>query len=225
MIAFGAHAEGVGEGLGAPGLDHEFLEVDGVVGVFAAVEDVHHGDGEDLGGGATEVTIKRQAGGFRGCLGGGHGDAEDGVGAELGFVFGAVEFDHEVIEFFLVAGVLSEDGGGDFFVDVVDGFEGAFAAVAFGVVVAEFHGFIFAGGGAGGDGGAAEGAVFEDDIDFDGGVSAGVEDFACEDVFDGKAHERLQKAGEGARAGVGTKGGNDSRIVGGRQAALGDGVG
>ncbi|MEZ6317673.1 MAG: hypothetical protein R3B49_02810 [Phycisphaerales bacterium] len=43
---------GAGEGLGvvveAPWLDHELLEVDGVVGVLAAVEDVHHGDGEGL---------------------------------------------------------------------------------------------------------------------------------------------------------------------------------
>ena len=124
--------------------------------MFAAIEDVHHRHGEDLGGGAAEVAVEGEVGGFGGGFGDGHGDAEDGVGAEFGFVVGAVELDHQGVDFFLVAGVEAEDFGGDFFVDVVDGLEGALAAVALGIAIAQFAGFVFAGGSAGGDTGGLE---------------------------------------------------------------------
>jgi len=49
----------------------------------------------------------------------------------------------------------------------------ALAAVAVLVAVAEFDGFVLAGGGAGGNGGAAEVAAGELDVDFDGGICRG----------------------------------------------------
>jgi hypothetical protein len=79
---FDAPAQGVGEGLGADGHDHELLEVDVRVGVGAAVEDVHHGGGQDAGVDAAEVAIEGSLSAFGGGAGGGHGDGEDGVGAE-----------------------------------------------------------------------------------------------------------------------------------------------
>ncbi len=87
----GAAAEGLGEALGPEGDDHELLDVDVVVGVRAAVEDVHQGDGQDPGVDAAEVAVERQARGDGGGLGGGEADAEDRVGAELPLVLGAVE--------------------------------------------------------------------------------------------------------------------------------------
>jgi hypothetical protein len=45
----------------ALGHHHEFLEVDRGVGVRAAVDDVHHGDGQDLGVGTAEVLEERLA--------------------------------------------------------------------------------------------------------------------------------------------------------------------
>ena len=39
---FGAHAHGFGDARGADRHDHEFLEVDRIVGVHAAIDDVHH---------------------------------------------------------------------------------------------------------------------------------------------------------------------------------------
>ena len=93
VIDFDAGAEAFGEGVEAPGLDHELLEIDIVVGVFAAVEDVHHGDRQSAGAGAAEIAVEREARRGGGGFGDGHGDAEDGVGAEFGFVGGAIEFD------------------------------------------------------------------------------------------------------------------------------------
>jgi hypothetical protein len=87
----GAHAQAFGEGLGAAGDDHEFLDIDGGVGVGAAVDDVHHRDGQDVGVEAAEVAVEGDFEGVGGGAGDGHGDAEHGVGAELGLGFGAVE--------------------------------------------------------------------------------------------------------------------------------------
>jgi hypothetical protein len=67
---------------------------------------------------------------------------------------------------------------GDVRVDVLDGLADALAEVALLVAVAQFEGFVLAGGGARGDGGAAERPAAEDDVGFDGGVSAGIEDLA-----------------------------------------------
>ena len=43
----------------AHGHDHEFLEVDVVVGVSAAVEDVHHRSGQSVCAGAAEIAVER----------------------------------------------------------------------------------------------------------------------------------------------------------------------
>ena len=84
----------------------------------------------------------------------------------------------------LVGGVHADEFGGEDGLDVFDGLEDAFAEVVALVAVAEFDGFVLAGGGAAGNGGAAHGAAGEDDFGFDGGVSAGIEDFAGVDGDD-----------------------------------------
>ncbi len=68
--------------VGPEGRDHELLDVDVVVGVAAAVEDVHHRHGEDLADGAPDVAVKRQARLHGRGLGDGEADPEDGVGAQ-----------------------------------------------------------------------------------------------------------------------------------------------
>ena len=78
-----------------------------------------------------------------------------------------------------LAGVHAGEFGAEDGLDVFDGLENAFAEVVVFVAVAEFDGFVLAGGGAGGDGGAAYGSAVEDDVGFDGGIAAGVENFAC----------------------------------------------
>jgi hypothetical protein len=85
----------------------------------------------------------------------------------------------------LFGGVEAEECGCDALVDVFDGLEDAFAEVACFVSVAEFDGFVFAGGGTGGNSGAADGTAFEVDVDFDGRIATGVNDFAAADFNDG----------------------------------------
>ena len=152
---FGAPAEGVGEGLGAYGHDHELLEVDVGVRVAAAVEDVHHGGGEEAGVDAAEVAVERELERGGGGAGAGHGDGEDGVGSEFGFVLGAVDGDHGGVDEALVGGVHAGEFGGEDGLDVFYGLEDSFAEVVGLVTVAEFDGFVLSGGGSAGDCGAA----------------------------------------------------------------------
>ena len=184
VVDLGAHAQGLTEGGGADGGDHELLDVHVGVGVGAAVEDVHHGHGQDVGVGAADVLEQVQAGGLGGGLGGGQGDAEDGVGAELALVGGAVELDHELVETALVGGVEADDLGGDDVVDVVDGLLHSLAAVTALVAVAQLNGLEGTGGGARGDGGASGSTVLQEDLDLEGRVATGVEDLAGVNVLD-----------------------------------------
>src|SRR6202034_3879107 len=95
---------------------------------------------------------------------------------------------HLAIESLLFGGVEARDGLCDFGVHVADGFQDAFAEVARFVAVAEFDGFVFTGGCAGRDGGAADGSALEVDVGFGGGVGAGIDDFTAEDFGDFRGH-------------------------------------
>ena len=113
MEGFGDRAQAFAEAGRPLRHDHEFLEVNRRVGVRAAVEHVDHGHGQDLGIGAAEVFEERLAERRGGGLRVGERDAENGVGAELGFGFGAVEIDHDAVHRQLVKGVDAHECGGD----------------------------------------------------------------------------------------------------------------
>ena len=189
---FDAPAERFAESGSADGHGHEFLKIHGAIGVGAAIEDIHHGNGKQVGGVvggiAREVFVERLLESDGGGAGRGHGDGEDSVGAEAGFRGRAVESDHFVIESALVGGVGTNDGFGDFGVDVGDGFMDAFSQILGLVAIAEFDGFVFAGRGAGWNSGAAKRAGFEGDFGFDGGIAARVKDLAAVNPDDFGGH-------------------------------------
>ena len=126
----GAPAESFAPGGSANRHDEEFLGIDVVIGMGAAVHDVHHRNGERVAAGAADEAVKREAKALGGGVGGGEGDGQNGVGSKAAFVLGAVEFDHGGIDEIGVSGVETDQGVGDFGVDIVDGFGDAFAAEA-----------------------------------------------------------------------------------------------
>ncbi len=189
VVGLGAPAQRFPEVRGADGGDHEFLEVRALpVGVDAAVEDVEHRHGQEVGRGAAEVAVERHPG--RGGRGPGHGhaDAEHGIGAEPALVFGPVQGEHGPVDAGLVQGVEVPDGRGDLAVDVGDGLEDAFAQIAVLVSVPELEGLVDAGRGAGRNGRPGERAVREKDFHLDGGIAAGIEDLAGLDLADESGH-------------------------------------
>ena len=180
-----ADAQPFGEGRRADRHDHEFLEVDRVVGMHAAVDDVHHRHRQHAGLGAADIAVERQLVGDRRGLGDRQRHAEDGVGAEPRLVGRAVERDHRLVDLALRLGVHAADGIENLAFDGGDRLLHALAEIAFLVAVAQFDRLMRAGRGAGWHRGAAARAVLEHDLDLDGRVAAAVEHFAADDVGDG----------------------------------------
>ncbi len=184
---FRAHAQRLGEALGADGHDHELLNIDVAAGgVCATVEHVHHRHREGLGIAAADVVIQALAGRQRAGLRAREGHAENGVGAEAGLVRRAVELDEELVDRGLVEHVHALQRLGDLDVHVLHGLEHALAEITALVAVAQLAGLVDAGGSAGRNGRAADGAVVERDLHFHGRVAAGVENLSGADVHNFK---------------------------------------
>jgi hypothetical protein len=114
VVDLGAPAQRLGEWWRSrTGRDHELLDVDVGVGVRAAVEDVEHGYGQQVGRRPAEVAEQRQLGRVGGGLRHREGDAEDRVGAEARLVGRAVEVDQRLVDEPLLAGVVAEQRRAD----------------------------------------------------------------------------------------------------------------
>ena len=118
MIGLGAPAQRLAEGGRADGHQHELLEVDGVVGVRAAVQHVQHRHGQRMRVGPADGAVERDLQVVRQGLGAGQRDGEHRVGAEPALVGRAVEVDHGVVDGALVERVEPADDVGDLAVDV-----------------------------------------------------------------------------------------------------------
>ena len=170
--------------LGAVGHDHEFLHVDGIIRVRAAVEDVHHRHRQRAGVDAAQIAIER--GSLR-CGGGarhGHGNGQHRVRAEIALVRRAVEIDHDLVDLRLQRGVVTDQRFRDRPVDVGDGFGRALAQIAMLIAIAQFDGFMLAGGSAARNGGAAVAAIGQKNFGLNGGVSTRIQNLDSADSDD-----------------------------------------
>jgi hypothetical protein len=99
----------LGQGAGGHGQDHELLDVDRIVGMRAAVDDVHHRHRQGARRGPADVAVERLAMRLGRRLGDGEADREDRVGAEPRLVGRAVQLDHEAVDLHLVGGLEPAD--------------------------------------------------------------------------------------------------------------------
>ena len=150
--------------------------------MHAAVEDVHHRRGQQVGVDAAQVLVQRQARRLGRGAGDGQRHAQDGVGAELGLVGGTVRGDQRGIDGALIEGIEAYDGIGALVVNVLDGLRNALAQVAALVAIAQLACLKGAGRSARRHHRATEAAVLEHDLDLDGGVAAAVEHLATVNV-------------------------------------------
>ena len=181
MEGLGGPAQRVGEALGAHGHDHELLEVHVAVGMGSAVEHVEHGGGEHGGVDAAQVAVEGNLERLRDGSGGGHGDGEDGVGAQLGLVWRAVQGDHGLVDEALVGCVQALEFRRNDGFNIGDGLQHALAQIVALVPVAQFHGLMLAGGSARGHNCTAQSAAFQDYVSFHGRIAARVKNFARTD--------------------------------------------
>ena len=138
----GTHANSLALVLGTNGTDHELLEGDGGIAVCTAIDDVHHGHGQHMGIGTTDVAVQGHTEVVGSSVSHGERNAQDGVSAEFALSGGAVEFDHRHVDGALVKGIHTLNLGSDYLVDVLNGLEDALAAVTLLVAVTQFKSLI-----------------------------------------------------------------------------------
>ena len=157
--------------------DHEFLDVDRGIGVRATVHDVHHGHRQGLGIDAAQVAEQGLADAFRGRLGAGQRNGEDGVGAQLLLGRGAVQLDHDAVHAGLVKHLHADQLRGDQLIGIFDGLAHALAQVAFLVAIAQLDRLVLAGRCAGGDRRTAHHAAIQHHIRLDSRVAPRIQNF------------------------------------------------
>src|SRR5690625_1522811 len=123
-------------------------------------------------------------------------DLQDRVGTDGALVVGAVGLVHQIIVIPLFLDCHAKDIRCEVLDDGGDGLLHTLAEVAGLVAVAALDGLEGAGRGARGDLGTGEGAVVEEHLHLDGGVSAGVEDVAGVDGIDRGCHGLFLPSGE-----------------------------
>ena len=184
MEDLGAPAQALFEGGSPHGHDHKLLRIHSVGGVCAAVQDVHHGDGQAVAVHAAQKTIQRHLQRGGGGPAGGDGHGQNGVCAQIGFIFGAVGFEHGGVHRVDVGSIQPHHRVGDDGVDVLHGLGHALAQIAAFVAVPQLQRLKLAGGCAGRGAAPGNGAVGQRDLGLHGGVAAGVQDLTAKDGFD-----------------------------------------
>ena len=139
---FRAHADSICDAFRGHGHDHEFLNINRVISVFAAIDNVHHRHGQSAGIGAADIAKERLPGIFCGGFGSSEGHAKDRVGPEPALVVRAVQFDHGAIDGHLFCGVKANQSLGDLAIYGRNGLEHALALVPRGIPIALFHGLV-----------------------------------------------------------------------------------
>ena len=195
-LGFQQRLQGV-EHLGAPaqtlleagrtgGHDHELLHVHGVGRMRAAVQDVHHGHGQLVAGHAAQEAVQGhiQRDGRR--AGRRDGNRQNGVCTEVGLILGAVGLQHSGVYGVDVGGIHAGENLVDGGVDVLNSLADALAAEAALVAVAQLQSLKFTGGRTAGGSAAANRAVGQPYLCLDGGVAAGVDDLAANDLLNFK---------------------------------------
>jgi hypothetical protein len=182
---FGATPDCFGQRLGANRHDHELLEVDLIVGMLTAVDDVHHRHRQQLRGNAADIAVERQSARVGRRLRGSEADAQDRIGAEPAFVLRSVERDQGRVDFRLVLRFHADDRAGDVAAHGLDRLRHALAHVAGLVAVALFDSLVRAGRRPGRHRRAAHAAVLQQNLHFHRRIAAGIEDLAGVDVDDG----------------------------------------
>ena len=188
--ALGAGAQRLPERREPDRQEHELLEVDARLGVRAAVQHVELRHREQMGSLPAEMAIQRDAARSCGRVARGKAHREDGVGAQIGFVRGAVEVTELRVEPGLIGGVEADQFRSDHGLDVGQCLEHALTTEARRVPVAQFDGFVHPGARTARHPGTSVRAVVERDHTLKSWVASRIEDLEPGDRLD-PGHEVL----------------------------------
>ena len=142
MKSFSPHAQGFLERRCANRHHHEFLKVDGVVGMHTTIDDVHHRHGQRAGRGTTHIAIERHATGISRRLGNGKRHAENSIGTEASLVGRAIQFNHGAVNSDLVFSIHVGQRFKNLAIHGCHGFGNPFAEITALVTIPQLHGFM-----------------------------------------------------------------------------------
>jgi hypothetical protein len=114
----------------------------------------------------------------------GHRNCQSCVRTQIRFVRSAVKVDQNFVDRRLIERVSSFQLAGNQIVDVADGFQHAFAAITFWIAVAQFNGFMLAGGGAGRNRRASSFTTREKHVGLNSWIAARIQNFAGVNLID-----------------------------------------
>src|SRR5262245_24619410 len=177
----GEHPDRVAERRRSQRHEHEFLEVESIGRVRAAIDDVRERHRQRVDGPGREVAVQREPSGHRRCARRRHRHAEQRVRPEARFVPCAVRGDERAIDGALISRVDAAHRISQRADHVADRFAHAFAAVAPRIAVAKLERLARSCRGARRHGRAAGGAVFEPQLHFDSRIAARIQNLARHD--------------------------------------------
>ncbi|GCV37384.1 hypothetical protein ExPUPEC61_01809 [Escherichia coli] len=145
MENFRTHADGFFHSFRANRLNHEFLDINVVVSVLTTVDDVHHRNRHRVFARSavqfSDVLVQRHT--FSSCSSFGVSQrySQDCVRAEFGFVFGAVQVDHDLVNASLIFSIFANQRLSDRAVYRSNSFGYAFTQETGFVAIAQFQSF------------------------------------------------------------------------------------
>ncbi len=163
--------------------DHELLEADGGIGVSAAVDDVHHGNGEHICVAATDVFVEGQVEIIGSSLCNSKRNTEDGVCTEVALGIGTVDFKHLLVDCNLIEGAHTYEGFSDRAVNIGNSLEYTLTHITGLVTVAKLESLVNTGRCTRGNGSTAKCTTFKDYVYFNGGIATRVKNLAADDFF------------------------------------------
>ena len=111
----------------------------------STVDDVHHGDRQNVCRQPTDVTVKRNAQLIGSRPGNSHGDPEDRVCAQVALILGTVQLDHHLVHLGLCQRLVGDKGRCDAIVDSFYSLCDSLTQVTLLVAVPHLQGFALTG--------------------------------------------------------------------------------
>ena len=152
----------------------------------AAVKDVHHGHRQNPGIVAANITVQADTQSVGSGLGACQRNTQNGVGTQTALIGGSVQSNHEPVNFRLVQYVFTLQCLSNFAVHMIYSPADTLTKVTALITVTQFACFVNTGGSAGRYGGSSDDTVFQHYIHFHSGISAGIQDFSCQNVLNQK---------------------------------------
>ena len=178
MESFDAPAQSFAERLCAHRHDHELLKVHVVVGMGSAIKDVHHRRGQQTGRETAKISVEFNSQVVSHGARRRHGHGQNRIRAQLALRRRTVEHQHGIVKVALFAGIHAFKFRRNHLVDVLDGLQNALARIAALVAIAQLQRFMLAGGGAAGNRRSPACPALQNDVSFDRGITARIQNFA-----------------------------------------------